>query len=206
MRTIGQILKYARINKKYSYEDLEKKTKIKSSFINLIENENWESLPPFPIVFGFVKSLSDTLEMNEKSVVAVLKRDYPPKKIRMAPKPDVTNKLWLNPKRLFFLGVALLIMLFFGYLLIQYIHFIKPPTINLESPTENQTVETKSLIVFGSTNSDVKLVINNQPVLVDDDGKFSISIDVSENTKEITVVATSRSGKETVIHRKIEVK
>ncbi len=75
MKTIGQIIGAARKEKKYSFEKLEEVTKIKSSFIEAIENEDWKSLPTFPTVLGFVKSLAGVFEMDEKMAVAVLKRD-----------------------------------------------------------------------------------------------------------------------------------
>jgi hypothetical protein len=62
-----------------------------------------------------------------------------------------------------------------------------------------------SVLVFGTTDTDVKLTIDDQPVLVDQDGKFSVSIGVSLSTKEIVIDAVSRSGKERIISRKITV-
>lgn len=205
MKTIGEILKNARCEKNYSLQHLEEITKIRASFIEALENENWQVLPPFPTVLGFVKSLSGVLNIEEKNAIAVLKRDYPPKKLAINPKPDISPKQRWNPKFTFIVGISLVVLLVLGYIGFQYKSFVSPPKINLESPKENQVVDGSSVLVFGTTDPDAKITVNNQPVLTDDNGKFSVDMEVSPDTKEIIIVASSRSGKETTITRQIKV-
>lgn len=205
MKRIGQILKDARMEKRYSYQRLEEITKIKQSFIEAIENEKWGALPSFPTVLGFVKSLSEVLDIDDKLSVAVLKRDYPPKKININPKPDISSKRSWNPKFTFIFGTSLVVVFILGYLGFQYKNFISPPRIDILSPTEGQVVNGNSVLVFGSTDLDVKITVDNQPVLVDKDGKFSTDINISPTTSQIVVKGISRSGKTTVVERKIEI-
>ena len=47
MKTIGQIIGDARAKKRLSFKRLEEITKIKAVFIESIEKEKWQSLPPF---------------------------------------------------------------------------------------------------------------------------------------------------------------
>lgn len=205
MKTIGTILKNARVEKNYSLEQIEKITKIRQSFVKKIEAEKWEELPPFPTVLGFVKSLASAISIDPGTAAAVLKRDYPPKKITISPKPDIRAKPGFGPKIAFFIGVAAILLMLVGYLVFQYQKFVSPPGLKLESPKDQQVVSGDTVLVFGSTDRDAKITVNNQPVLVNLDGKFSVSIDIVESTTEIVVKAFSRSGKETEIKRKIKV-
>jgi cytoskeletal protein RodZ len=205
MKTIGQILEDARVAKKYSLSHVEGITKIKSVFIDSIEKQDWNKLPAFPTVLGFVKSLAGALEVDEKLATAVLKRDYPPKKLKIAPKPDVGARFVWSPKLTFAVGVFAILLVIGGYLTFQYVHFISPPRLTVDSPKDNQKINGGSVTVFGSTDSDVKLLVNNQPVIISDDGKFSVSLDVSKDSKEVTITASSRSGKITTVSRKIVV-
>lgn len=204
MQTIGQIIGNARKDKNYSFQRLEEITKIKTSFIEAIENEKWEELPPFSTVLGFVKSISSALNLDEKMSVAILKRDYPPKKLNINPKPDISSKPAWNPKLTFILGISVVALAVIGYLGFQYKKFTSPPRVSLESPVNGQIVKGDSVLVFGSTDSDVKIMVDNQPVIVDENGKFSTDIGVSPDTTEIVVVAQSRSGKTTTISRRIQ--
>lgn len=207
MRTIGQLLKQARLKKKISLVGLAKKTKIKKEFISAIERQDWKNLPSFGIVLGFVKSIAASLGVSEKQAVAVLRRDYTlAKGTNVNPKPDVEAKKFAwSPKLTFAIGVGIVLVAILGYLTLQYVRFISPPQLNLDNPTNGQIVKGNTILVSGTTNPDAKVVVNNQPVIVDDNGNFSVALDVVAQTGEIVVKAVSRSGKETTIHRKIQV-
>lgn len=205
MKTIGLLLKEARDAKGLSLKRLEDITKIKFTFIEAVENEKWEMLPTFPTVLGFVKSLSATLDIDPTMTVAVLKRDYPPQKLKINPTPDVISKFTWSPKLSFFVGTGIVLLLIIGYLVYQYARFVSPPNLNVESPKQEQVIVGSSVLVFGKTDVDSKIVVNNQPTIVDTDGKFSISLGVSNDTKEVVVRAISRSGKVSEVKRKIEV-
>ena len=203
MKTVGKLLLDARIKKKYSRARLEKETKIKGEFIEAIENEKWNKLPDFPVVAGFINSISQTLGVNKKTARALLRRDYPPRTLPVNPKPDVVDKFSWNPRKTFVTGAILVSIAILGYLGFQYSQFVRPPDLNLEKPLEGEQIDGFGVEVVGKTDPDTSVTVNNQPIFVEEDGSFSIEIEVSSNTTEILVIATSRSGKETVVRRNI---
>jgi len=203
MRTIGKIFKDSRIHKKISLSKLEELTKIKKEFIQAIENEDWELLPEYPSVLGFVKSISGRIGMDSKKAVALLRRDYPPKDVKINPKPDISKKFIWSPKLTFLVGISVVIMIVALYLGVEYKKFISPPELDLVLPREGQLVDDRHLLVEGATDVDSTVKVNNQPVLVDEDGNFSFELEVSEKTEKIVVVAQSRSGRETTLERHI---
>ena len=205
MKTVGQILKEARLAKNISLLKLENLTKIKKEFVLLIEKSEWDKLPDFPVVSGFVKNLAVALGVNEKSANAVLRRDYPPKKLNINPKPDVVSKFSWSPKFTFILGISVLIISVLGYLGFEYIKFKSPPTLQINSPTENEVILSNKVSIKGKTATDVNLTVNNQPIIVDSDGNFIGEIEITNYTKSLEFVAISRSGKVTKISRNISV-
>lgn len=204
MKTVGKVLKEARVRKKYSLAKLEKETKIKKDFLEAIEKEGWDSLPDFPVVTGFVKRIAKTLGIAETRAVALLRRDYPPKSLSINPKPDVSSKFSWSPKLTFLVGIGLIFLVILSYLGVQYLRFVSPPSLTVHEPKDGEIVETKNLQVLGKTDTDATIKINNQPVLVDQDGEFAAEIEIFEMTEELEIVAVSRSGRQTVIHRKIQ--
>jgi cytoskeletal protein RodZ len=199
LKSIGDTLKEARIKKKFSVETLSEKTKIRREFLDAIEKEDWTKLPEFPVVIGFVKSMSGALKLNADSMVSLLKRDYPPKVIRINPKPDVSKTFVWSPRLTFWLGIIIVSLGVVSYLVSQYIGFKSPPKLVIEFPKEGQVVAQKEVFVSGLTESDATIKVNNQPVLVDSDGNFSTQVQIASDTKEIVVVADSRTGKESVV-------
>jgi cytoskeletal protein RodZ len=208
MKPVGQIIKEQRKKKNISLEELSEKTKIKKDFLKAIENENWKSLPEFPVVLGFVKNISGSLGMSTERAAALLKRDFPPKEKdlkQINPKPDVAREFVWSPKLTFILGIIIVAIALFSYLIFQYFQFISPPRLEVEIPKPGQTITQDTIVVKGNADPEATVQVNNQPTLLEADGTFETEIEVSENTKEIVVIAKSRAGKETVINRKIEV-
>ena len=203
MKTIGIFIKEARIKKRFSQEKIAEETKIKKEFIVSIEKEDWEALPEYPVVIGFVKQITKYLKLDERQAVAFLRRDYPPRVLPVNPKPDVAKKFTWSPKLTFVVGIAAIAIAVLGYLAFQYSNFVSPPKLTVNQPQEEQVVKENKLIVSGKTDQDATMKINNQPILVEEDGSFKAEIEIFEGTEEIVVKAVSRSGKETVIRRKI---
>jgi transcriptional regulator with XRE-family HTH domain len=205
MRKIGLFLQEERNKKKLTLAQMERETKIKKQFIDLIEKGDWENLPEYPITSGFVKTIAKSLGIPEETAIAILRRDYPfdKKKVSINPKPDLKLKVSINPKILVAVLSVLMILFFLGYLFYQYIQYVSPPKLIIDRPAENQEVIVGNVVVAGKTDSDVTLTVNNQRVLVSETGEFSDKIEVDEQTKDIVFVAKSRYGKETVVIRKI---
>ena len=95
MNTIGQMLKEARVKKNISLIKLENLTKIKRDFILKLEKNDWDNLPEFPVVSGFVKNLASFLKINRTRALALLRRDYPPRKQELVIEP-IAMKVFLS--------------------------------------------------------------------------------------------------------------
>jgi len=206
MKTIGELLKEARLNKKLSMDKVESQTKIKKEFIDYIEKGKWGKLPDYPTVQGFIKTLAKVFDLTENKTAALLRRDYPPKDLPISPKPDVGGKFVWSPRATFLAGILLVSLIVLGYLGFQYKKFISPPKLELFKPAESQVVESLFVEIVGQTDPDATIQANNQPILVDEDGGFSIELAISEETSEVEIKAVSRSGKETTIRRNIDLK
>ena len=204
MNTIGSLLKDARVRKRFSLAKLETETKIKKDFIQAVEEENWQALPDYSVVVGFVKNVANYLGVKERSAVALLRRDYPPQKLSINPKPDVSKQFIWSPKLTFLVGVGIVIALILGYLGFQYAGFISPPPLSLTQPQEGQVVVGVSVTVSGKTNPEATVKANNQPILVSEDGTFSAEVEIFKGTSDIVGTATSRSGKQTTLRRNIK--
>jgi hypothetical protein len=108
-----------------------------------------------------------------------------------------------SPKLTFISAIFAVLLVISGYLSYQYVNFVKPPELTVITPAEGEVIRNKNLTVSGKTNSQAVVKVNNQPVLVDENGNFLDTIEIYEKTNEIEIKAISRSGEETIIIRKI---
>lgn len=207
MTNIGTAFKQARKQKELSLDEVEQDTKIKAEFVSAIEKVQWNSLPAYPVVAGFVKNLSSYYGLDRDKMIALLRRDYPPKNsLPINPKPDLQEKKFVwKPRFTFLIGVLAIVLLIGGYLAYQYYQFTRPPQLEVFVPNEAQVVYQTNLVVTGETSADATILVNNQPALLDADGNFRAEIVVDENTKQVEVKAVSRNEKETVVVRNIQV-
>lgn len=209
MITVGSLIKEGRNAKGLNRKELEDLTHIKSSFIAAIENAEWDKLPDFSTALGFIKSISHFLEIDDNQTVSIFRRDYPSvlkNRTEQKRTKEIERKFFWGPRITFAAGVIIILAMVLGYLGFQYRKFNLPPSLVVSSPTEEQVVSQGNLAVTGKTDADATVIINNQPVVVADDGNFNANIDISKNTNEIEILARSRSGKQTVVHRKINFK
>ncbi|BCX14517.1 MAG: hypothetical protein KatS3mg088_200 [Patescibacteria group bacterium] len=206
MLTIGNFIKKERIEKKLSLESLERKTKIKKEFIYALEREDWQSLPEFPVVLGFVKNIAKALNVNENKAAAFLRRDYPPKIVSLTPKTPIGKKSFVwSPRSTLLAGIILAVLVVVSFLGYQAYRFLSPPSLVLFSPKDGDKVRVGELLVSGKTDVDAIVFVNNQPVVIDSDGNFQAQILVDQNTNQLVVKARSRSGKERVVEQRLEV-
>lgn len=82
-----------------------------------------------------------------------------------------------------------------------------PPVLNVSSPTDNLKTNVATVTVSGTTNdissSPVTLKVNGQKVTVNANGAFSTTVNLSNGTNTITVVATDGAGKSTTVTRTV---
>lgn len=205
MRKIGLFLKEERTKKKLSLLQMERETKIKREFIDLIEKGEWKDLPEYPVVMGFVKTIAKSLGVSEDTAMAFLRRDYPFDKAKLPvnPKPDLELNKSISPKTITILLSVFAALCIFGYLIYQYLLYLSPPKLDVKNPPELQEVQTSEVYISGTTDPDATLTVNNQQVLISESGEFSDKIGIGEKTRDLVFIARSRYGKETVVVRAI---
>lgn len=69
METLGLCLKEAREEKNYSIDDVSDKTKIRSFYIEKLENDDLSGLPPSVYTKGFLRNLARLYEVDEQMII-----------------------------------------------------------------------------------------------------------------------------------------
>lgn len=201
MKTVGTIFKEAREKKKLSLAEIAKTTKIKEKFLTALEENNWSDLPNFSITRGFTKAYADFVGVDQELALALLRRDFP--QVSDKPASKVESQLYsrtkLTPQATFFIVVALAVLAISAYLVRQYIVFSAPPSLETKL-----VVDGEKIIVSGKTIQSATVQVNKQPVLLDDQGSFSLTLDRVEVGSVVEIKATSRTGKETVVKKVVD--
>lgn len=209
MKTVGEILKSSREEKKLTLEEVEEKIKIRKKYLAAIEENDWQKLPSLTYVQGFIKNYAEFLGQDASYVLSVFRRQFDriekPKVIPPGLSEPLTEPFWrLTPSKIIGAFVLFLIFLFFSWLFSQYQSFVWAPKIVLESPQEGQTIKEEKVQILGRTDPWATLTINGQEVKLLD-GKFSQEITVSPGVVIIDISATNKFGKKQELKRTIRV-
>lgn len=211
MRTVGQVLKESRTNKLYTLEQAEKATKIRKELIEALENDDYQKLPPPTFVQGFIKNYGKFLGLNEEKLLAIYRREFSDKRNPSKMSQSWTNsselkKFHLTPARIISSVIFSLVIIFFVYLWVEYRFLSGAPFLEISSPTDQSSVQSPVVKVLGKTDSEAKVMINNQSVEVDFAGNFSQEIKLSDSANVIEVSSTSKYGKVTKESRTVFLK
>lgn len=211
MRTVGQILKEEREKKFYTLDEIEKATKIRREMLEALEAGEYQKLPPTTFIQGFIKNYGKFLGLDSEKLLAIFRREFsdqkhPPRILDSFSNPVIRRKFALTPAKFLGLVVLGLVLIFFAYLWFEYRFLVSAPFLEVTSPTDQMSTNLSSIQVSGRTDPEDKVTINNQEIPVDPSGKFSQEIKLTENVNNITVVATSKSGKSTKMERTVFLK
>jgi hypothetical protein len=121
-------------------------------------------------------------------------------------KPLGKKRFLVTPSRLIGAVVAIIIVTFFAYLWFEYRQFVGSPVLEVNSPSQGQTVEVTTISVEGITDPDSKVTINDQQIGLDTEGKFKEEIKLSSSVNTISIVSTSKFGQSTKVERTVYIK
>lgn len=211
MRTVGQILKEERERKFYTLLEIEKITKIRKEFLQALEVGEYDKLPPPTFVQGFIKNYGKVLGLNTEKLLAVFRREFsehknPPRVLASLRNPVDDRKFRLTPAKVLVSVIFTLVIVFFVYLWFEYRFLVSAPFLQVDQPADQFNTSNPEVIISGKTDPEAKVSINEQEIAVDQSGKFSQVVKLSNNVNNIVISATSKSGKQATLQRTVFLK
>ncbi len=201
MTTAGQKLKATRLSKNLSLEDVSKSTKIKPLFLEYIENGEYHKLPSVSYAHGFVRNYALFLGLDEKEIMALFRREFDYEKSqRVLPKSFGTEQEFTRSRIRIYSTVLLIVfilILFTGYILFQYRNAFLDPPLTIISPKDNTAIYSSVITIYGKTDPDDTVYIDQNEVRVDSNGYFTKTLDVFPGALTINIRSINKFQRET---------
>lgn len=210
-RKIGQILADERQKQRITLSQLSQVTKIKIEYLQALEKNQFDKLPASVFVKGFIKSYARVLNLDQRSLLAILRRDYQENKtgellLRQYIRPVSQRQKQWRPITLVVVVVAAIFLSLIGYIGFQWYNLNKPPSLEIFSPKENEFVSSQ-IIVSGVVENEAMVSVNAQPVSTQLDGTFKTEVYLPrEGISTITIEAVDQKGRVTLQQRTVYVK
>jgi len=203
---IGKRLQRARKRKKLSLEEVEETTKVKKSYLENIERNNFNDLPSDVYTNGFIWRFAEAVGLNPKEIVDLFKQERGLENGTQAeiasglpPKAVSYPKVMVTPKLLATITAILLFLGFSVYIFTQVSNFAKAPGLEIIKPKPLEfTSQSSGLNIEGKTDPGASVFINDQPIGVDLAGDFSEEVRLADGINEIKVSSKNKAGKKTI--------
>ncbi|MFA5075886.1 MAG: helix-turn-helix domain-containing protein [Patescibacteria group bacterium] len=208
-QTIAEILTQSRKEKNFDLAKVEKETKINKKYLLALENGEYQKLPSAVYIQNFIKSYARYLGLNTEQILQILGQELEifskikegkEKSNQEKVKP---TKILITPKSLQRLAAIVLIVACLAYLGWEINKIFLPPELNIETPTPDLVTSEKSVIVRGTTDSGVRITINSQEILADQNGQFEKEIDLQAGLNTIQISAKKRLSRSQIVTRQI---
>lgn len=190
MKRASFLLETTRLDREFTLDEISKKTKIPRHYLQAFESEKVSDFPAEPYCSLMLREYASFLGLNQNEVVSIFRRDYA-QKITSYPKKN--SIFSFTPQFTYAAIISLLVILFSSYLIFEYIKFNRPPNLKVDWPKSySKIVEIK-----GSTDIESTIKINQDLVVVDQNGNFVKKIELATSEAKIIVQSISPAGKTT---------
>lgn len=206
--TLGEKLQQIRAERRMSLGEVSRGTRIQSKYLQYLENGDYEKLPAQVYVKGFLRSYAGFMGVSEAPLIKAYERErgiaYNIKKERdnggeeKKKKPFSIHTFAITPKIITIVAVVFVALAIFFYLYSELDSFVSTPRLIVSSPLDGETVEGGQIYIVGKSEKDGRVFVNEQPMVVDDEGGFKENIGLQSGLNMITIKALNRFNKETV--------
>ena len=201
--TVGECLKKKREEKGISIKEISEKLKIKMIYLEDLEENNYDKLPPDVYVKGFIRSYAQFVGFNAQKMVDLYSKEKaiddkienkknPKRKSNKGRKFLISNYVIITPKILTIIFSLFILSIVGYYLWHQISSFNSTPYLFISSPITDQISDKPEIEVSGQTESQAALKINGEDVFIDPDGYFSEIILLESGNNVLVIEATNR--------------
>lgn len=199
-----------RTEKNISLAKAAQKTGISQKYLAALETGEFNKLPAGVYVRKFLSEYALYLGLDVNEILAIYDEAAGRKESEKTEKIFIQKTSKINyyfnfPKILKGFFIILTVFICVAYLGIYLRKIVLPPKLTLIKPIENLTTDKNIMEIAGTTEREAEVKINEETVLVDNNGNFSKEINLKNGLNVILVSAKKKYSKTNEISRKIYV-
>lgn len=214
IESLGEKLKQHRQQRGLSIEKAARLMKINTSFLKNLEHDCYDRLPADVYTQKFLQHYANFLFLNPETVINTFKKEkqiYFKLKNSQAtklPTKDLISKkisnFLLNPKTIKYAVFLIIIAIVLIYIGISVNKIFSPPELIIKEPFKPSIITNESSILLsGITEPEVELKINDRQILIDNSGKFEISMDLQKGLNIIKISAKKKHSRPQIVYRQV---
>jgi transcriptional regulator with XRE-family HTH domain len=209
MKNISEILKKTRIQSGLTLDEIESNTKIKKSYLEFIENGEFNKLPSISAAKGFIKIYSKYLGLNYEEALVIFRRENKNEENHMLTKKKrriKVNSIKNKYISLYIFLISLILILALIYGIHEYIIFKMPPKIEMYTPSsQNFTTHNSSVLFSGKITLGDYIYIDGDKINnINLNGTFSQKVGLQEGLNNINIKIKNPLGGQNIKYYEID--
>ncbi len=206
-RTIGEVLRTAREERGETIEDIERITHVGKKYVAALESNDLKKLPEAVYAKKFVKALASHYGLDPEAAAENLLKEM------SAGAGALTNRHPINfvagrslvaaPILLKTVAIIVAFVGIVGYFAFSVRNILKPPSVTLYSPHDDQVFPTSRVVLEGVTEREVDLSVNGEPISINADGSFKDILNLPPGVSNLRLVAKKKHSHENQIVLKV---
>lgn len=193
--TLGEYLASVRQQLNFDIKDVSILTQIKPEYLRDLEAGNFDALPADVYVRGFLKNLAAFYHIKGKILIDQYEKERGFAPIQHSRAQTDRFRISLTPKNIIIGSSLLVAILGVGYVANQIRSVLAPPFLEIDEPAGDSTVNGSSMVVSGRGEIGAQVMLNNQPVFMDNSGRFSENLILSPGLNIIQISERNKLGK-----------
>ncbi len=208
--TIAEQLRRTRQSKEIKLEEVSKRLKIKTAYLDALEKGRYDLLPTGVYGRNFLREYAGFLGLDSKQLLQQYYREVritPVEEGQFFDRQVISKRYLLALPQLFrnaIIGILIVACLvYLGFLLKR---IFEPPFLALSFPPDNYTTSEVQLVIQGQSEPETEITINGQHVLADNEGKFEREIYLQTGINAITVISEKKYSRPAIVTKQVLVK
>lgn len=205
---ISEQLRAARKAKNLKLEDIAKKLNIGRKYLEALEKDEYDKLPPGVYGKNFLREYAVFLGLDHgelaKSFTAENQTKQSGERQELFSKQVVKSRYFMAAPKIIksaaVIAAASVCFIYFGYRLEK---IVSPPSLSIYKPAENLITEKNSLEIIGKTEKEARIIINGELVLSNTAGDFNKTINLKNGINIITITASNKYGRDNTIVKQV---
>ncbi len=200
-QSLADKLKKARLEQEISLEEVQSQTNIQLKYLEALEEGKYQDLPGDVYVKIWIKLYAEFLDLPANELITAYKLEKnisdKIKGVDQSIKEPIAVKenVLLQPRTLKLIAIGLVVLALLGYLAWSLVKIIAAPKINITEPANNYTTTESSIVITGQTEAEVQLMINNELILIDEQGNFSQTVNLSTGLNKLQISVKKKHSK-----------
>lgn len=202
-KPLKDILREQMQAKGVTFERLKIQTGIVERYLTAFLEGNNNKLPATPYVRGYLLTIANILELNGAELWETYKESFATKKSGSTDHLP-HNRFAIKTVSRNWIATAAVMALLIFYVILNIDSFLSGPKIKITSPSGQTLITANSTVhLIGLVDPGAKLMIGNEEVIVDAEGRFQKNYTLQFGLNSIEFSAKKILGRETKITRQV---